>query len=153
MIRAQYGRWPVGENTMPNVYPVPAEFARDARFDADRYAAEYERSVRDPESFWGEVGKRLDWLVPYSRSGRLVRREGLPDPLVRGRPAERRANCLDRHLATRGDKTAILWEGDDPNESRRVTYRELHEQVCRFANVLKEPRREARATASRSTCR
>ncbi len=123
---------------MSHVYEVPAEFARKARVDADRYAADYARSIRDPSAFWGEVGKRLDWMKPYTEVRDVsfdlhnfrIRWYGDGELNVA-------ANCLDRHLAKRGDQTAILWEGDDPKESRRVSYRELHAEVCRFANVLK----------------
>ena len=123
---------------MTHVYEVPAGFAREARINAERYAADYARSVREPEAFWGEVGRRLDWIVPYTQ----VKDVSFDVKQFRIRwyadgQLNVSANCLDRHLATRGDKTAILWEGDDPGESRHVTYRELHEQVCRFANVLK----------------
>jgi len=123
---------------MSHVYEVPAEFARKARVDADRYAADYARSIKDPSAFWGEVGKRLDWIKPYTEVRDVsfdlhnfrIRWYGDGELNVS-------ANCLDRHLAKRGDQTAILWEGDDPKESRRVSYRELHAEVCRFANALR----------------
>jgi len=123
---------------MSHVYEVPAEFARKARVDTDRYAADYARSIKDPSAFWGEVGKRLDWIKPYTEVRDVsfdlhnfrIRWYGDGELNVS-------ANCLDRHLAKRGDQTAILWEGDDPKESRRVSYRELHAEVCRFANALR----------------
>ncbi|MBS0376324.1 MAG: acetate--CoA ligase [Proteobacteria bacterium] len=123
---------------MSHVYEVPAEFARQARVNAERYAADYARSVSQSAAFWGEVGKRLDWMKPYTEVRDVsfdlhnfhIRWYGDGELNVS-------ANCLDRHLAKRGDQTAILWEGDDPKESRRVSYRELHADVCRFANVLK----------------
>ncbi len=123
---------------MSHVYEVPAEFARKARVDASRYAADYARSIKDPSAFWGEVGRRIDWIKPYTEVRDVsfdlhnfrIRWYGDGELNVA-------ANCLDRHLAKRGDQTAILWEGDDPKESRRVSYRELHADVCRFANALK----------------
>ncbi len=123
---------------MSHIYEVPAEFARKARVNAERYAADYARSVADPGAFWGEVGRRLDWIKPYTQVRDVsfdlhnfrIRWYGDGELNVS-------ANCLDRHLAKRGEQTAILWESDDPKESRRVTYRELHHDVCRFANALK----------------
>src|SRR3546814_7325748 len=98
----------------------------------------YARSIADPEGFWGEHGKRLDWIRPYTKVKDVSFAE--PDLHIRwyeDGTLNASANCLDRHLATRGDQTAILWEGDDPNESRAITYRELHAEVAKFANVLK----------------
>jgi acetyl-CoA synthetase len=101
------------------------------------YFRQYRESLGDPDRFWGEAGKRLDWIRPYSKvmSGSFegeVRLTWYEDGTLNAS-----ANCLDRHLARRGDQTAIIWEGDDPGEDRRITYRELYETVCRFANVLK----------------
>ena len=103
---------------MTHVYEVPAGFAREARIDAKRYATDYARSVREPEAFWGEVGRRLDWIVPYTQ----VKDVSFDVKQFRIRwyadgQLNVAANCLDRHLATRGDKTAILWEGDDPGRA------------------------------------
>jgi acetyl-CoA synthetase len=123
---------------MSHVYEIPVEFARKARVNAERYAADYARSVLDPGAFWGQVGQRLDWMKPY-REVRDVSFD-LRDFRIRwyaDGELNVSANCLDRHLATRADQTAILWEGDDPKDSRRVSYRELHRDVCRFANALK----------------
>jgi len=123
---------------MTHVYEVPEDFARKARVTADRYAKDYARSIEDPAGFWGEVGKRLNWIKPY----REVRDVSFDLHNFRIRwygdgELNVSANCLDRHLPKRAEQTAILWEGDDPKESRRVTYRELHRDVCRFANALK----------------
>ncbi len=120
------------------VYPVPAEWAKRAWIDADAYRDLYARSVADPEAFWGEVGLRLDWIKPYGR----VKNTSFAPGAVSIRWFEDGTlnlceNCVDRHLAARGEQTAIIWEGDDPAEQRRITYRELHREVCRFANVLK----------------
>jgi acetyl-CoA synthetase len=97
----------------------------------------YQHSLDDPDGFWGEHGKRLDWIKPYRRVKDAsfdgdVRIAWFEDGTLNAC-----VNCVDRHLARRGDQVAILWEGDDPGEDRLITYRELHERVCRFANVLK----------------
>jgi acetyl-CoA synthetase len=121
------------------LYPVPAEFAARARVDARRYAADYARSVSDPEAFWGDVGRRLDWIKPYSRVKDVsFRLEDFHIRWYQDGTLNVAHNCLDRHLAKRGDRVAIIWEGDRPGESRSVTYRALHADVCRFANVLRE---------------
>ena len=121
------------------VYQVPAEFAARARIDARRYAADYARSVRDPQAFWGEVGRRLDWIRPYTRVKDVsFRLEDFHIRWYQDGTLNVAHNCLDRHLAERGDRVAIIWEGDRPGESRTITYRELHADVCRFANVLRE---------------
>jgi acetyl-CoA synthetase len=126
------------ESFMSKLHPVAAEFAAKARIRADDYAKMYAESVRDPEGFWRRVGGRLDWIEPFSKVKDVS--FAADDLHIRwfydGR-LNLSANCLDRHLQTRGDKTAILWEGDDPNESRAISYRELHAQVCRAANLLK----------------
>jgi len=123
---------------MSKLHPVAADFAARARIRADDYEQLYTESVRDPEGFWGRIGKRLDWMRPYTKVKDV---SFAPDNLhirwYHDGALNLSANCLDRHLATRGDKTAILWEGDDPNESRAISYRELYEQVCRAANLLK----------------
>jgi acetyl-CoA synthetase len=122
---------------MSNVYEVPAEFARSARVDATRYHADYARSVADPVAFWAEIGRGIDWIRPFTEVKDVS--YSVSDFRIRwyaDGSLNVAANCLDRHLASRGEQTAILWEGDDPTESRRITYRELHRDVCRFANVL-----------------
>jgi len=122
-----------------NIYPVPPEFAARAHVDAARYAADYARSVSDPEAFWGEIGRRLDWIRPYSRVKNVsFRLEDFHIRWYEDGTLNVAYNCLDRHLAERADRVAILWEGDRPGESRSVTYRELHADVCRFGNVLRD---------------
>jgi acetyl-CoA synthetase len=120
-----------------HVYPVPSDLAKSAWIDEETYFKEYERSLTDPDGFWGEHGKRIDWIKPYSKV-----KDGSFTGEVHIRWFEdgtlnASANCLDRHLETRGDQTAIIWEGDDPAVSKHITYRQLHEQVCRLANGLK----------------
>ncbi|WP_395665204.1 acetate--CoA ligase [Methylocella sp.] len=121
------------------VYPVSTEWAQTAYVDAAKYKAMYEQSVSDPETFWGEHGKRIDWIKPYTR----VKNTSFDPHNVSIKWFEDGVtnvsmNCVDRHLASKGDQTAIIFEGDDPSDSRHITYRELHEQVCRLANVLKQ---------------
>ncbi len=122
-----------------HVYPVPAGFADSATIDAKRYRADYERSVRDPDGFWGEVGRRIDWIRPFTKVKDVsFKVEDFHIRWFEDGVLNASVNCLDRHLETRGDKTAILWEGDHPGESRTITYRELHTEVCRLGNVLRD---------------
>ncbi len=121
------------------VHPVTDEWAKRAYVDNARYEEMYQRSVADPDGFWAEQAKSLDWIKPFTK----VKNTSFDAPGVSIKWFEDgelnvSANCTDRHLATRGDQTAILWEPDDPStEGRTITYRELHENVCRLANVLK----------------
>ncbi|MCX5494707.1 acetate--CoA ligase [Kaistia dalseonensis] len=121
------------------IHPVPADWSQSARVDAAAYEAMYRRSVEDPNGFWAEQAERLDWIKPFTKvkntsfAPGAVSVKWFEDGVLNAS-----ANCLDRHLATRGDKVAIIWEGDDPSESRSITYRELHAEVNRFANVLKK---------------
>ena len=124
--------------TGSKVYPVPAGFAGTAHCDKKKYEEMYAASIADPEKFWAEQGKRVDWIRPYTRIKNVsYDRHHLHIRWYEDGTLNASANCLDRHLAERGDQTAIIWEGDDPAESKHITYRELYEQVCRFANGLK----------------
>ena len=121
------------------VYPVPQAWSASAYVDAGKYKAMYEQSVNDPDAFWGEHGKRIDWIKPYTK----VKNTSFDPHNVSIKWFEDGVtnvsmNCLDRHLASKGDQTAIIFEGDDPGDSRHITYRELHAEVCRLANVLKQ---------------
>ncbi|QXT39417.1 acetate--CoA ligase [Gymnodinialimonas ceratoperidinii] len=112
----------------------------DAHINAARYEEMYAASINDPEAFWGEQGKRIDWITPYTK---VKDTSFAPDDVhvkwFEDGTLNVSANCIDRHLETRGDQTAILFEPDDPNDAaQHITYRELHSHVCRFANVLKE---------------
>ncbi|MHB1895990.1 MAG: acetate--CoA ligase [Metallibacterium sp.] len=123
---------------MSKIYPVPPAFAADARVRADDYARLYAESVRDPERFWSRVAQRLDWMrFPMRIKDTSFAREDFHIRWYEDGVLNVAANCLDRHLATRGDKTAIIFEGDDPAESRRISYRALHAQVCQAANALR----------------
>ncbi|HEV7371601.1 acetate--CoA ligase [Arenibaculum sp.] len=119
------------------LFEPPAEIAKSAWVDAATHARMYEQSIRDPEGFWAEHGKRIDWIEPYTRVRDASFRGDVHIRWFDDGKLNVSANCIDRHLADKADRTAIVWEGDDPAESRHITYRELHEQVSRFANVLK----------------
>jgi acetyl-CoA synthetase len=119
------------------LFPVSEDVARAAWVDAAKYAALYEQSLNDPDGFWREQGKRLHWVKPYTKVKNTsftgdVRIRWYEDGTLNAS-----YNCIDRHLTERADQTAILWEGDSPTEQRHVSYAELHENVCRLANVLK----------------
>ena len=121
------------------VFLVPEAFSAQANLTPEKYREMYAASIADPISFWAEQGKRLDWSKPYTtvkdvswdRSDLHVRWYSDGELNVS-------YNCIDRHLATRGDKVALIWEGDDPSDDATVTYGQLHAAVCRFANVLKD---------------
>ncbi len=120
------------------IYPVPAEWASRAWVDAVKYQELYQRSISDPDGFWGEMGKRIDWIKPYTK----VKNTSFDPSNVSIKWYEDGTlnvcyNCIDRHLEKRGDQVAIIWEGDDPTVDEKITYRQLHERVCKFANVLK----------------
>ena len=119
------------------VYPVKPEIAAKAHISAESYNIMYRRSIDEPEAFWSAQAERfLDWSTPWDR----VMDYDFPSATIRwfeGGKLNVSVNCLDRHLSTRGDQTAIIWEGDDPSDHKQITYRQLHEQVCKFANVLK----------------
>ena len=111
---------------------------KNALIDNDGYQKMYAESVADPDAFWAEHGKRIDWIKPYSQvSDVSYDANDLHIKWYGDGTLNAAANCLDRHLETRGDQTAIIWEGDDPADHRHISYRELHEEVCKFANVLK----------------
>ena len=120
------------------VFPVPDSVAKAAHINNDRYLEMYKHSVEDPEAFWGEEGKRIDWIKPYTKvKDTDFDADNLHIRWYYDGQLNASANCLDRHLADKGDQVAIIWEGDDPNEDKKITYRELHAEVCKFANGLK----------------
>ena len=120
------------------IFEVPAKAAAEAHVDAAKYEAMYAQSLADPDAFLGEHAKRIDWMTPYTKvknthfSNTDVSIKWFEDATLNAC-----VNCVDRHLETRGDQTAIIWEGDEPTEDAKITYAQLHEEVCRFANVLK----------------
>ncbi|MEM9733156.1 MAG: acetate--CoA ligase [Pseudomonadota bacterium] len=119
-------------------YPVPADVAARAHANNDQYLAKYNASVTDPDAFWMEEGKRLDWIKPYTKAGNWTYEH--PDVSIKWYEDGQLnvcVNCVDRHLATRGDQTAIIWEGDDPADDAHITYKQLHEHVCKLANAMR----------------
>jgi acetyl-CoA synthetase len=124
--------------THDEIFPVSEDVAKQAWADNDKYLAMYKQSVEDPEGFWGEHGKRIDWFKPYTKvKDTSFAKKDLHVRWYYDGTTNAAYNCLDRHLETRGDQTAIIWEGDDPKDDKTITYRELHEEVCKFANGLK----------------
>ena len=120
------------------VYEIPADWAKRAFIDSAKYRAMYDRSLADPNGFWAGEAKRIHWFKPFTK----VKNTSFDPHHVSIKWFEDGTtnaayNCIDRHLAERGDQAAIIWEGDDPKDSKKITYRELHDQVCRMANVLR----------------
>jgi acetyl-CoA synthetase len=122
---------------MSNIIPVPDSLARSAWLDEAGYDRMYADSLRDPGKFWGEEGKRLHWTKPYTRVKNTSFTGDVNIRWYEDGTLNASYNCIDRHLATRADQTAIIWEGDSPEVQRHISYAELHENVCRLANVLK----------------
>ena len=119
-------------------FPPSNAFAANAHINASKYTGMYAASIADPDAFWREHGKRVDWIKPFS----ITKNVNFSHPDVSIKWFEDgvlnvSANCIDRHLETRGEQIAIIWEGDNPNDSKHVTYREMHTQVCKMANVYK----------------
>ena len=124
---------------MSKTYPPTAQFAKTAHADADVYEKMYADSIADPDAFWGEHGKRIDWIKPYTKVKNTSFAPGNVDiKWFEDGTLNVSANCVDRHVETRGDQTAIIWEPDDPNttETKHITYRELQTNVCKMANIL-----------------
>jgi acetyl-CoA synthetase len=120
------------------IYDVPAEWAKRAWANEAKYEEMYKRSLSDPQGFWGEHGKRIDWFKPYNKvkntsfDAHNVSINWFEDGVTNVAH-----NCIDRHLPRRANQTAIIWEGDDPSDSKHITYAELADQVGRFANMLR----------------
>ncbi|QAV23060.1 acetate--CoA ligase [Proteus hauseri] len=124
--------------TKINQHHIPANIAEHALINKEQYQKDYALSIKNPEAFWADKGKIIDWITPYT----VVKNTSFDPGHVRIRWFEDgqlniSQNCLDRHLKSRADQVAIIWEGDSPNESKKITYRQLHQDVCQFANVLK----------------
>jgi acetyl-CoA synthetase len=121
-----------------DLHSVPTEFAENALITETRYRELYAQSVSDPDAFWAEQGRRLDWSKPFSITKNTTYE--YPDVSIKwfeDGELNVSVNCIDRHLEKRGDQVAIIWEGDDPSVDRKITYRQLHDHVCRLANVYK----------------
>ena len=119
-------------------FPVPNDIAKSAHVDSDGYLEMYTRSVEDAEGFWAEHGKRIEWTRPYTQVKDVTYgSDNVEIKWFYDGELNVAHNCIDRHLEKRADQVAIIWEGDDPSEDAKITYRELHQHVCKFANVLK----------------
>ncbi|MBT7581378.1 MAG: AMP-binding protein, partial [Kordiimonadaceae bacterium] len=120
------------------IYPVKNNISANALINNEEYLAQYNKSISDPEAFWDDMAGRIDWIKPYTQVKDVsFAKEDLHIKWYHDGTLNACVNCVDRHLESRGDQTAIIFEGDDPTVSRNITYRELYEEVCRFANVLK----------------
>ncbi len=124
---------------MNEIYPVPEEFVKTARTTEEQYFAKYKQSVENPDEFWGEMAKKLDWIKPFTKvkdsnyDPDHFKIEWFSDGQINVS-----TNCLDRHLKEHPHKPAIIWEGDHPSRHKIISFEELHDEVCRFANVLKK---------------
>jgi len=124
--------------SLNEVYPVSDELAKSAWIDNATYEAMYKASIEDPETFWGEHGKRIDWIKPYTQVKDVSYDEkDLHINWFSDGTLNVSANCIDRHLETKGDQAAIIWEGDEPTDDKTLTYRELHREVCKLSNAMK----------------
>jgi acetyl-CoA synthetase len=122
----------------PKTFPPPADLAAGAHVPSfDAYQQMYDRSIRDPEGFWGEIAEQFVWKEKWTKVRDFTFNDPVSIKWFEGGKTNISVNCLDRHLETRGDQTAIIWEGNTPGEDAKMTYRELYEAVCRFANALK----------------
>ncbi|TPW27280.1 acetate--CoA ligase [Pararhizobium mangrovi] len=119
------------------LHPVPEDAKRRALVDNETYLAWYERSVMDPEGFWREHGQRIDWFTPFTKVKNATFSGDVSIRWFEDGTTNAAYNCIDRHLEKRGDQAAIIFEGDEPDTARTITYRALHEEVCRLANVMK----------------
>ena len=118
-------------------HDIPANIADRCLISPEQYQEKYQQSVSSPDAFWGEQGHILDWIKPYQKVKNTSFAPGnVSIKWYEDGTLNLAANCLDRHLAERGNETAIIWEGDDASQSKHISYKELHRDVCRFANVL-----------------
>ena len=124
--------------TDSKVFPVSDALAKEAWADNAKYLEMYKQSVENADGFWGEHGKRIDWIKPYTQVKDVdYNIPGVSIKWFADGTLNASANCIDRHLPTRADQTAIIWEGDDPTESKNIAYQELHDEVCKLANAMK----------------
>jgi acetyl-CoA synthetase len=120
------------------IYDVPADWKKRAFADATKYEEMYARSIKDPNGFWGEQAKRIDWIKAPTKVKNTSYTGNVSIKWFEDGTLNACFNCVDRHLAKRGDQTAIIWEGDDPKDDKKITYKQLHAEVQKFANVLKQ---------------
>src|SRR5690554_4060307 len=120
-----------------SIHRVKPEWREGAHIDAETYEAWYRASIENPDEFWGQHGRRIHWFKPYTKVKNTSFDGDVSIKWFEDGVTNVAYNCIDRHLETRADQTAILWEGDNPAEDKKITYRELYENVCRLANALK----------------
>ena len=121
-----------------NIYPVSSEVAKKSLLNNDQYLSDYAESIADPDKFWSEKGKILDWITPYTKVKNTSYAPGQVDiKWFEDGELNVSVNCIDRHLATRADQIALIWEGDSPDQDANITFQMLYTQVCQFANALK----------------
>ena len=120
------------------VYPPSEDIIKNAHIDAAKYDEMYAQSIQNPEKFWAEQAERITWIKPFTKVKDVSYDFGNVNiKWFEDGQLNVAANCIDRHLATRGDQTAIIWEPDDPNEdAKHISYKELHLKTCRMANIL-----------------
>ena len=129
------------------VFPVPEAWAAKAHMDAAGYEAAVRRVESDPQGYWTDVAKRLDWIRPFTTAKDVsFDRDDFHIRWYADGVLNASVNCLDRHLPSRADDTAIIWEGDDPADSRKITYREAYEGVCRMPPTCSRPTASPKAT-------
>ncbi len=119
-------------------YPVPKSASARAKIDAAKYDKWYKESVEEPEIFWDRHGRRIDWFKPYTKVKNTSFKGRVSIKWFEDGQTNVSYNCIDRHLKTRGEETAIIWEGDNPYIDKKITYNQLYDQVCRMANVMKK---------------
>lgn len=121
------------------IFPVLKEFSEKSNIDKNTYKSMYQNSIKDPESFWKEHGKCIDWIDPYTKVKETsFYKDNINIKWFFDGTLNASENCLDRHLLEQGDKIAIYWEGDDPSQSKKITYKELYKDVCKFSNSLRK---------------
>ncbi|ECE6725846.1 acetyl-coenzyme A synthetase, partial [Salmonella enterica subsp. enterica] len=124
---------------MNDIYPVPEEFKKTARTLEVDYFERYQQSIEQPEEFWAAEAKRLDWIKPFTQvKNTSYDTDNFKIEWFADGELNVSANCLDRHLKEHPHKPAIIWEGDHPSRHKIISFKELYEEVCRFANVLKK---------------
>ena len=120
------------------VFEPSDELKKSSQISKNDYDRLYQESILQPEQFWKEHGKRIDWIKPYHTVSNVsYNKPGVSIKWFEDGVLNASANCLDRHLVTKGKQTAIIWEGDDPTQSKHISYETLYEELCKFSNVLK----------------
>ena len=121
-----------------NVYSVSNNIKKNALIDRETYLQWYDESIKDPDAFWSKHGRRIDWFKPFTKVKNTSFRGRVSIKWYEDGITNVTYNCIDRHLKSRGDQVAMIWEGDNPYIDKKVTYKELYDNVCRFANILKK---------------